>query len=660
MTNSANRPKWHLIYYLLAAIDILTIGGSLYLNHSVLAIYRESVEINQQWAIHLANFLRVSDLAQQVNAPGNDVFDSHDVDKELAVRAKALAEFETHMTMTRQALSTAPAGTPFLADLGSSLDQIEIAMARMMATADSIFVHFRDNDPERAAKFMAAMDRSYANVTQNIGEAQRLVQEIQLGNSETQLSAARRLGQFEYLIGFVILVIVNLVIIYGHKIKSAMVAAESKRRELIERLTVSEAAAHSHLHDAIDNMNEGFALFDAEERLAISNARYRDFLGVDADVVRPGGFLRDILGASARRHRPDESEARTAEWIGQQLRLYRNADGVVPQNLFDGRWIQLCCRRTRDGGTVAICADVTSLKEQELQLRDNERRLNEVIADMNESRLELKAMAAQYAEVARENREQRESAEAASAAKTQFLANVSHELRTPLNAIIGFSDIMRKEMIGPLGSAKYHQYVSDIHESGGHLLTLINDLLDLAKIEAHKHQLDEDACSLGEIIEAGTRLLSERAGNAGLRLVSEIDAALPLVRADERKLKQILLNLLSNAMKFTPEGGTITVRAGPRGDGGTMLSVTDSGIGIPPQKLTQVLEPFVQVESAYSRRHAGTGLGLPLCKAFAELHGGALHLESALGAGTTVTLTLPAERTIAPAANERLQDSTAA
>jgi two-component system cell cycle sensor histidine kinase PleC len=235
-------------------------------------------------------------------------------------------------------------------------------------------------------------------------------------------------------------------------------------------------------------------------------------------------------------------------------------------------------------------------------------------------------------------------------AKSQFLANISHELRTPLNAILGFSEIMKSQMFGPLGSPQYRGYAADIHDSGSHLLTVINDILDLSKIEAGKFELNEEICDIARLVHDAVRFVAERVDSGGLRLQQRLPPALPAVRADGRLVKQILLNLLSNAIKFTPAGGTITVSADIDHEANLSLTVADTGIGIAAGQLERVLQPFTQVENTFTRTHAGTGLGLPLCKSLIELHGGRLALESAVGRGTSVTVTLPKERVIAAGA----------
>jgi signal transduction histidine kinase len=237
------------------------------------------------------------------------------------------------------------------------------------------------------------------------------------------------------------------------------------------------------------------------------------------------------------------------------------------------------------------------------------------------------------------------NAESANRAKTEFLANMSHELRTPLNAIIGFSEVIQNEIMGKVqDNPRYVDYARDIRQAGTHLLSVINDILDIAKIEAGQLDLREDVFETGEALEACVKMLTDQATESGLDLVCTGLADLPNLWADEKKFKQIAINLLSNAIKFTPEGGKISLGAEIEANGALKLTVTDTGIGIAAGDLERALAPFSQVDSAYCRSHEGTGLGLPISKALAELHGGSLDMESELGVGTTVTVRFPSER----------------
>jgi signal transduction histidine kinase len=237
-------------------------------------------------------------------------------------------------------------------------------------------------------------------------------------------------------------------------------------------------------------------------------------------------------------------------------------------------------------------------------------------------------------------------AEQANRAKTEFLANMSHDLRTPLNAILGFSEIMRSRAFGDLGDPRYAEYVEDIHHSGTLLIALIDDLLDISKVEAGKYELSEEVVDIERLVRGCLRQVAPAAEGAGQRVTVDIAPHLPNLLGDERVLVQILNNLLSNAIKFTPEGGTIEVKAWADARGRLRLSVADNGIGMTEEGVAKALRPFEQAHSARSREHKGTGLGLHLCDNFMKLFGGTLEIESRPAEGTTATVTFPADRSV--------------
>ncbi len=236
-------------------------------------------------------------------------------------------------------------------------------------------------------------------------------------------------------------------------------------------------------------------------------------------------------------------------------------------------------------------------------------------------------------------------AEEANRAKTEFLANMSHELRTPLNAIIGFSEVIEHEILGKAASnPKYVGYARDINDAGCHLLRVINDILDIAKIEVGRLELEEEVFDLENSLESCMKMLADHAEKNGVELVRATPAPLPNFRGDEKKFNQVILNLLSNAVKFTPEGGSVTLEAEVEEGGTLRVAIIDTGIGIAPEDLEKVMAPFMQVESVLSRKYEGTGLGLPISRALTKLHGGEFVLTTELDAGTTITTRFPASR----------------
>jgi signal transduction histidine kinase len=264
-----------------------------------------------------------------------------------------------------------------------------------------------------------------------------------------------------------------------------------------------------------------------------------------------------------------------------------------------------------------------------------ERRVEERTAELRATNEQLRAA--------------KEKAELADRTKAEFLANMSHELRTPLNAVIGFAEVMSTALMGPL-DARYRDYATEIQSAGQHLLEIINDILDLSKIEAGRLELREETVAVDEIVAACRRVVGARAEAAGVSLSFDVRAGLPPVRADEVRLKQIVLNLLTNAVKFTPSGGRVSLAVAADAAGGIAITVRDTGIGMQPEDIPVALEPFRQIDSRLSRRYDGTGLGLPLVKRLCELHGARLDIASAPGQGTTVSIALPADRVLGIAA----------
>jgi len=391
-----------------------------------------------------------------------------------------------------------------------------------------------------------------------------------------------------------------------------------------ERLNQARAqAAEVRLRDAIDSVSEAFVLWDRTGRLLMCNKSYRAFFALEPRLLKPGA-PRETVNRFVRL-------AIKAEHAGPD-----GVAGVREAEMHDGRWLQISERRTAEGGLVMTAADITAIKLQDEARRLNEEKLSEAVDRLQSSE-------AQLAELARKYEAEKIRAEGANKAKSEFLANMSHELRTPLNAINGFSEIMMGEMFGPLGDKRYKEYSQDILSSGQHLLALINDILDMSKIEAGKMNLKFEPMALEDVIEDAVRLVRNRADSSGLTIHIDLPP-LPEIEADYRALKQVLLNLLSNALKFTPHGGRVTVAAEMQGPGGgdrVRISVRDTGIGISAEDLKRLAQPFEQIESQHSKTQQGTGLGLALTKSLVEMHEGVLEMESKPGEGTAVSFTLP-------------------
>jgi signal transduction histidine kinase len=337
------------------------------------------------------------------------------------------------------------------------------------------------------------------------------------------------------------------------------------------------------LANVLDHLPEPLAYFNADQELTACNQRFREAF----PVVIEQEFL--------RRH-------------GAASNVRTPSADMVPR-----------ARPTDDGGTLVTYHDITPFKMREAVLR---RRIERLTAQLSETQAE------------------RDQAQDAARARKDVLVSTSHELRTPLNAILGFAEMMQQEVFGALGHDRYREYAGIIHKSGSHLLGMINDLLDLSKLDAGKLELHPERVEILKVILDCVRAIEPQAAKVQIGVSVRVFDGINEVMVDDKRLHQMLLNLLSNALKFTPERGEISVEVFRRG-GNIAISVTDTGIGIAPEDIPAVLEPFGQVDSEMSRKHMGTGLGLPLTKELAELHGGSLTMESATEVGTTVTILLP-------------------
>ena len=388
----------------------------------------------------------------------------------------------------------------------------------------------------------------------------------------------------------------------------------TERKQAEDRVKTAER----RLRNAIEGFNGPFALWDTRKRLLYWNRAFAIDFGLQ-DTLRPGMSHDTVVIARAgavASERQSEEDARTT------MIALRN-----------GRWLKMVERSTPDGGLITVGIDVSENVRNEEELKKQKEKLRRVALDLERSE-------GRSSELSRKYSEEKEKAERAALAKSAFLANMSHELRTPLNAVIGFSEIMTNELAGPLGDPSYKEYAKDILMSGQHLLDMINDILDMAKIEAGKMTISPQPIDPVDPVDAAMRMIRRKAEEKAIDLVLEAEDNLPDIDADHRAIRQMMLNLLSNAIKFTDPAGRITVRVEQRGTD-IYFGVTDTGIGIPPEDLPRLAQPFEQVAESKDRNHQGTGLGLALTKSFAEMHGGRMLLSSIYGEGTTVAFVLP-------------------
>src|SRR5882757_4727057 len=402
--------------------------------------------------------------------------------------------------------------------------------------------------------------------------------------------------------------------------------------DITEQKSLAEKTVEAdlRLRDAIETIPEAFVLWDTDDRLVLCNSHFQRLHKLPDSAVTPGTSYETIIEVGSM------PEVRTR--VAETNALAPGARTFEAQ-LEDGSWLHISERRTKDGGYVSVGTDITRIKEHEQKLIDNDLRLRATVIDLKRSQTALEQQALELADLAEKYSEEKNRAEEANQTKSKFLANMSHELRTPLNAIIGFSEIMESGMFGTLGSEKYQEYCHDILTSGHYLLEVINDILDMSKIEAGRMKLDMESLDLSKTLAESLRVVSGRADDKNLVLDADIEGAISVV-ADRRAIKQIIINLLSNAVKFTPDGGKVVVRSRLLSDS-IVLMIADTGIGIAPHSLQRLGRPFEQVESQLTKTYHGSGLGLAIARSLTNLHGGSMRLRSKLGTGTVVCVSLP-------------------
>jgi two-component system cell cycle sensor histidine kinase PleC len=401
----------------------------------------------------------------------------------------------------------------------------------------------------------------------------------------------------------------------------------TEQRALAER----SATADMRLRDAVETVSEAFVLWDADNRLVMCNSKFQDLHKLPPEAVVAGLPYDDVMSRG------------TLPAVQTEIPLGERPDAAgrtYEARLKDGRWLQINERRTKDGGYVSVGTDITTLKKHEQSLMDSEKRLMATVADLRKSRITLEFQAQQLADLAERYLEQKAEAETANRAKSEFLANMSHELRTPLNAIIGFSELMQHETFGPLGCDKYVEYAGGIHDSGKYLLGVFSDVLDMARIESGQVRLKKEEFEIDAPIARALEDVRIAAEEKSVRVWAEAQPR-ALAYGDATAVERILSVLVRNAVKFTPEGGRVTVRS-RQALGAMNIYVEDTGVGIPAEALPNIDKPFEQFNVCPMNGMKGAGLGLAIARALVDLHGGTMRIRSTVGTGTIVLVHLPA------------------
>ncbi len=397
-------------------------------------------------------------------------------------------------------------------------------------------------------------------------------------------------------------------------------------------LAEKSATSDSRLRDAIETISEAFVLWDAGNRLVMCNSKFQRLHNLEASSVVAGVSYPELMA----RGNPPVVQSRCT--LGERP----GALSVTTEaRLADGRWLQINERRTNDGGYVSVGTDITALKKHEEQLVESERQLKASVEELRRSRRALETQAAELSELAERYSEQKIHAESANHAKSEFLANMSHELRTPLNAIIGFSEMMERETFGPLGNARYLDYSAHIRKSGENLHRFISDVLDMSQIESGRMQLVFSDVEIDSLVEDAVESIRTFADQKNVVVAIDVRSR-ETIRVDRDRIQKVINGLLHNAVKFTPEGGRVSLRT-RRQASALNIYVEDSGAGIPRDALARVVTPFEQPGSPLEDGMKGSGLGLAIANSILDLHGGSLRIRSTVGAGTIMRAQIPVE-----------------
>jgi len=626
---AAKPPKWRYVYFLLAAFDLVTVSAGLYLNYRIMGIYLRSVEVNRVWAERVAAYSHLGELAGDVDAPGNDVFDTRDVRKEFVRMGAAVKAFDLDLQKQRQELQ-ANLDRGSAAPLLALLDAISVAKTQMTEEAARIFDYFLDGRADLAGQRMATMDHKYASLNAALLELRRAVGTIQQQNFTDQIAAAAEVQRYEYAIGLSIVLMVLGATFYGHKVARQMQSDAEERERHFDALQAAEMRTRSIL----DTAAEGIVSFDAQGRIESFNTAAEHLFGEDPGQV-VGRDIRTMIPAMA-----ECIDATHAELSGSTGSL----------NVITGERVGL----RRDGTQFPLEFSVSHVNLGRTST------FTAIVRDIGDRRRAEEALGIAAA------------AQAANRAKSQFLANMSHEIRTPMSGVLGMAEMLLDTDLTPT----QRRFAESVNRSGESLLKIIDGILDFSKIEAGKIELEHVEFKPRELVEEVTQLLREGADKKGLEFVCRVAADVPgTLRGAPSQLRQVLINLVGNAIKFTDRGrvaltvstldadaarAAAPVSAGAAaGDAGTIVhfAVEDTGIGIALAAQSRLFRAFEQVDNSTTRSYGGTGLGLAISRELVETMGGRIGVRSTLGEGSefwfTVRLDRPVPRTLADAPGAR-------
>ena len=624
-------PKWRYVYFLLAAFDLVTVSAGLYLNYRIMGIYLQSVEVNRIWAERVSAYSHLGELAGDVDAPGNDVFDTRDVQQEFIKMRTAVHAFDRDLDTQRRELE-ANLERGEAAPLLALLDAISVAKTQMTEEATRIFGYFLEGRPDLAGERMATMDHKYASLNAALLELRRAVGAIQQKNFTEQIAAAAELQRYEYAIGLSIILMVLGATFYGHKIAQQMQSDADERERHVNALRAAEMRTRSILDTAAD----GIITFDAEGRIESFNRAAEQLFGHEASQA-VGLDVRSMIPAMGESLAANAGEPFSATPAGSLNVIGSERVGV-----------------RRDGTQFPLELSVSNVA------LGRTRTFTAIVRDISDRRRAEDALAVASA------------AQAANRAKSQFLANMSHEIRTPMSGVLGMAEMLLDTHLTPT----QRRFAESVHRSGESLLKIIDSILDFSKIEAGKIELEHVEFSPRDVVEEVTQLLGESAAKKGLEFVCRIASNVPeRLRGAPSRLRQVLINLVGNAIKFT-DHGRVAVRlstlevdvnatgAAPDPAATTVLrfSVEDTGVGIASAVQGRLFRAFEQADSSTTRSYGGTGLGLAISRELVEKMGGRIGVRSTPGQGSefwfTVRLDRLPQRSLADAPGARIDRQT--